>query len=92
MPLISMCQITFWYFYHFSNMLNILLNTTCFVIFIFVHDSYLCKMYKSENWRPFPTQRLKGEYNFVGAAGPMEINSTCPEECRPLEHKDWRMC
>jgi len=56
------------------------------------HDSYLCKRFKSEHWRPWPTKRVSGPYNFVGAAGPMEIKTACPEECRPLEHKDWTMC
>ena len=32
-----------------------------------VHDSYLCKTYHSENWKPFPTKRYEAsEYNFVG--------------------------
>ena len=33
-----------------------------------------------------------GPYNFVGAAGPMEIKTDCPDECRPPDHKDWNMC
>ena len=57
-----------------------------------VHDSYLCQRYQSQNWRPFPTQRLEGAYNFVGAAGPMEIKTKCPEACRPEDHPDWTFC
>jgi len=57
-----------------------------------VHDSYLCKRFKSSHWRPWPTQRVAGPYNFVGAAGPMEIKMTCPAECRPPDHQDWTMC
>lgn len=33
-----------------------------------------------------------GPYNFVGAAGPMEVKSVCPEQCRPPEHQDWTLC
>merc|ERR1711942_122175 len=51
------------------------------------HDSYLCTMFRhGKNWRPFPSQRVTGPYNFVGAAGPMEIKTTCPEQCRPQQH------
>lgn len=57
-----------------------------------VHDSYLCKRFKSDHWRPWPTQRVTGPYNFVGAAGPMEIKTKCPKECRPPDHQDWTMC
>ena len=58
--------------------------------------------------KPFPTRRetgkvpldclvdhlsfFPGAYNFVGAAGPMELKATCPEECRPPDHKDWTLC
>ena len=58
--------------------------------------------------KPFPTRRKAGEvmaswdflltvfplgvYNFVGAAGPEELKSICPEECRPPGHKDWTLC
>ena len=58
--------------------------------------------------KPFPTRRETGKvpfvclvdhlssspgaYNFVGAAGPMELKATCPEECRPPDHKDWTLC
>ena len=52
-----------------------------------VHDSYLCDKMKGGHWRPFPTQREEGEYNFVGAAGPMKINRKCPEQCRPEDHE-----
>ena len=57
-----------------------------------VHDSYLCEAYKSPNWRPFPTQRRAGTYNFVGSAGGMEINNTCPAKCRPPDHPEWLLC
>ena len=57
-----------------------------------VHDSYLCDKMRGGHWRPFPTQREEGEYNFVGAAGPMKINRKCPEQCRPEDHQDWTMC
>jgi len=58
-----------------------------------VHDSYLCKTYHSENWKPFPTKRYEGsEYNFVGAAGPMILKRECPKECRPKDHQDWNFC
>ena len=33
-----------------------------------------------------------GPYNFVGAAGPMEVKAVCPEECRPPDHQDWTLC
>ena len=57
-----------------------------------VHDSYLCQEYPSLHWRPFPTQRPDGEYNFVGAAGRVELRMMCPEECRPPDHLDWQFC
>ena len=57
-----------------------------------VHDSYLCDKMKGGHWRPFPTRREEGKYNFVGAAGPMNINRTCPDQCRPEDHKDWTKC
>ena len=57
-----------------------------------VHDSYLCDKIKGGHWRPFPTQREEGAYNFVGAAGPMNIHNKCPEQCRPQDHQDWTMC
>ena len=31
-------------------------------------------------------------YNFVGNQGPDEITFDCPEECRPLDHQDWKQC
>jgi len=59
-----------------------------------VHDSYLCKRstFGGVEPRPFPTRREKGPYNFVGAAGPMELKTVCPEECRPPDHQDWTLC
>lgn len=59
-----------------------------------VHDSYLCKKLSFGGVRPkpFPTRREAGVYNFVGAAGPEELKSICPEECRPPGHKDWTLC
>jgi len=58
------------------------------------HDSYLCKQasYGCKELRPFPSRRETGPYNFVGAAGPMEVKSVCPEQCRPPEHQDWTLC
>jgi hypothetical protein len=58
------------------------------------HDSFLCrhKNYRGNEWRPFPTRREPGPYNFVGGAGPMELKSTCPEHCRPAAHQDWTLC
>jgi len=57
-----------------------------------VHDSYLCSQFPSKNWRPFPTKRESGGFNFVGAAGKMEINISCPHQCRPQKHPDWELC
>ena len=58
-------------------------NQTC------VHDSYLCQTFKSNNWRPFPTQRGG---DFVGAVGGKGLNQTCPVECRPPQHQEWIFC
>ena len=60
--------------------------------FTCVHDSYLCHKIKGGHWRPFPTQREEGAYNFVGAAGPTNIQQKCPKQCRPEEHQDWLAC
>ena len=57
-----------------------------------VHDSYLCQKYVSEHWRPFPTKRLPGNFNFVGSDGPKELAELCPVECRPHNHRDWWRC
>ena len=57
-----------------------------------VHDSYFCRAYQSNNWRPFPTERETGSFNFVGSVGPMELNKICPPECRPPTHQDWILC
>jgi len=68
-----------------------------------VHDSYLCQglFIKGALSLPFPTQRLSGPNftipgigipNFVGNTGNYAINHTCPEECRPKNHKDWLLC
>ena len=61
-------------------------NQTC------VHDSYFCQTYQSDHWKPFPTEREAGSYNFVGSVGPMELSKTCPPECRPPDHQDWTLC
>jgi len=67
-----------------------------------VHDSYLCNsnFIKGSHPAAFPTQRisvsnfsLPETRNFVGnnQFSP-SINFECPGECRPKEHKDWKMC
>ena len=61
-------------------------NQTC------VHDSYFCLAYQSDHWRPFPTEREAGGHNFVGSVGAMQLNTTCPPECRPPTHQDWALC
>ena len=47
----------------------------------------------------FPTQRISGpdfslpnEPNFVGNTGDFAIAIECPEDCRPTDHKDWKLC
>ena len=69
--------------YHISCFVQ---NKTC------VHDSHLCHLYRGGHWRPYPTKRQTGPYNFIGAAGPMELKRECPENCRPENHKNWIYC
>ena len=57
-----------------------------------VHDSFYCKKYLSKNWRPFPTKRLSGEFNFIGSDGPKELDDPCPLACRPANHIGWTQC
>ena len=60
------------------------------------HDSYHCR--NEELLRvsalqvfPFPTKR-GGKY-YVGMVGRAENEAdTCPEACRPANHKDWESC
>ena len=60
------------------------------------HDSYSCNSYLRT--KPFPTQRVDGINNFVGAVP--ELNNTiqliegneCPISCRPKDHTDWIYC
>eukprot|EP00093_Oithona_nana_P008175 08175.XXX_242010_242525_1 [CDS] Oithona nana genome sequencing. len=56
------------------------------------HDSYLCRRYSGT--RPFPVRRRNETNNFVAAvvAQKQYIWKTCPEKCRPAEHKDWEQC
>ena len=67
-----------------------------------VHDSYLCQsnFIKGSHPAAFPTQRISGANftlpktrNFVGNnyRAP-KIAIECPEECRPKDHKDWKLC
>ena len=46
---------------------------------------------QADRW-PVVQTNPPGPYNFVGAAGPMEVKAVCPEECRPPEHLDWTLC
>lgn len=57
-----------------------------------VHDSYHCQRFGKS--RPWPSQRLKGANNYVGAPVALNstLNETCPEKCRPREHGEWRYC
>ena len=55
-----------------------------------IHDSYTCQKFGGT---PFPTQRIGDCY--VGRVG--DCNSTghfmsCPVECRPEQHLDWKTC
>ena len=56
------------------------------------HDAYFCKKFPKS--RPFPTRRKNVPNNFVGSY--FNKNEThwkeCPEECRPVDHKDWIYC
>ena len=57
----------------------------------FIHDSYLCEVFKDSE--PFPTRRIESEgNNFVGANGHGPLLEICPYECRTAEHKDWIYC
>ena len=67
-----------------------------------VHDSYLCnsKFIKGSHPAVFPTQRISGPNftlpktrNFVGNNKVFpSIDKVCPQECRPKEHQDWKLC
>jgi len=57
-----------------------------------VHDAYLCQRYPVPHNRPWPTRRRDEPANFVGSIGEMKIDSVCPVECRPIDHKDWTTC
>ena len=61
------------------------------------HDSYHCKNYT--NTTPLPTQRIvDGHCNFVGCCEDYNNfitfteDNECPNECRPVDHKDWKFC
>ena len=59
------------------------------------HDSYHCKNYT--NTTPLPTQRIvDGHCNYIGCCEVCEdynnITYECPNECRPVDHKDWKFC
>ncbi len=56
------------------------------------HDYYNCKMFNGSV--AFPTRRLLGPNNFVGACVKlrMTITEECPLRCRPLQHTDWVKC
>lgn len=58
----------------------------------YAHDSYTCKKFSYTH--PFPTQRLPGVGNYVGSIVSLNasVKDTCPEKCRPQEHKDWTFC
>jgi hypothetical protein len=67
-----------------------------------VHDSYLCqsKFIKGSHPAAFPTQRISGANftlpkvrNIVGnnqKSPSMDLE--CPLQCRPKEHRDWKLC
>ncbi|KAK2705489.1 hypothetical protein QYM36_015770 [Artemia franciscana] len=60
-----------------------------------VHDSYNCKNHHLRSCDitlPFPTRREN--LTFVGqvASGKWLFIEECPEECRPMEHKEWYFC
>ena len=62
-----------------------------------IHDSYTCKIKRLRGtvMRPFPTRRLHGKFNFVGSNGgniTLKQDGPCPEECRPMNHKEWVVC
>ena len=55
------------------------------------HDAFNCQRFKGS--LPWPTQRLHGPWNFVGAhAGIKSVGKKCPMPCRPESHKDWEYC
>ena len=65
----------------------------------FVHDSYLCqeaRLIKGSQSSAFPIQRTDSsskKANFVGnTRGSLPITFECPDECRPRDHKDWKLC
>ena len=65
------------------------------------HDSYFCSKYPVPI-HPFPSQRVRGVGNFVGAVMtnnnsitgelPLSKEFECPEKCRPRHHNDWNYC
>ena len=63
-----------------------------------VHDSYNCQsgLIKGSVSEAWPSERTLSEDpslpNFVGNTGDFSIAIECPEQCRPENHKDWRMC
>ena len=65
-----------------------------------IHDSYHCQVKDlgGEFSQPFPTRRPNGSRCHVGALGCCDTKSSlsiiqiCPENCRPIEHRDWIYC
>lgn len=65
------------------------------------HDAYFCKKYPGLIY-PFPSQRVTGVGNFIGAVMtnnnsitgelPLKKDFECPKECRPSNHIDWLYC
>ena len=61
-----------------------------------IHDSYHCKKY--QNTVPFPTERKDEACNFVACIPELQSRivfdkkNTCPIECRPKNHLDWKYC
>ena len=57
-----------------------------------IHDSYTCHLFAKS--QPFPSQRIV--MDFVGSVKSFSNQSqdiiVCPQECRPIDHKDWIYC
>ena len=56
------------------------------------HDSYNCRIY--HNSIGFPTKRISGVNNFVGAltSERKRLWIKCPKACRRMGHEDWEYC
>ncbi|KAK7084321.1 hypothetical protein SK128_018624 [Halocaridina rubra] len=61
---------------------------------VIMHDSYLCELFPGS--LPFPSKRVN--LTFVGMRSYRElfmgdnVETPCPVECRPPNHKDWEYC